>query len=544
MRYRAKYAMLAAAMFTIGTAAFATGSVEQATSASNLTEPGTFPIVTESAKLSIYVGVTEQVRDMSTNEFTQWYEEKTNVRVEWEQVPLDEAMDKLNVLLASGDYPEVISVKDGFSRAELMLYGDQGILQPLNSAIESQATNVGNMLADSPYIADAITAPGGNIYTLPYISEVYHSSMSNKIWVYMPWLAELGISPPQTTEEFYDMLVAFKTQDPNGNGKSDEIPLSGCVGGWRTELGWTIMNAFVYSGDAAMGNRLKLEDGIVSFVANTAGWRDGVRYYRRLYREGLIAPESFTQDRNAFRQMGEHPGDPILGSALAGWFGYFVINEGESGRYKEYETIPPLEGPTGLRQTNRYNFLVQPHYSVTDRAPNVDLAVRYVDYLYSFEGATSAGSGIFGVGWTDADPGAVNVLGEPAQFKLEDTYGTLANYKWHHSMPLWGNSENAEKWQSHPDGLEGRLYRYTKQQYEPYAREEILPYMWFDGNLAQEVAELENDLNTYVRSSFAEFVTGARDIEGSDWDRYLSRLEQIGVSRYVDYYQQAYDATR
>ena len=522
---------------------FCTGTEESTTTQIEVSSPGEFPIVEDKVTLNIYIGVTEQVEDMATNDFTKWYEDKTNVHVEWEQVPLDQAKDKLNILLASGDYPEIISVKDGFSRAELMVYGSQGILIPLNSYIDQHGFFIKETLKEEPYIKDAITAPGGNIYTLPYVSEVYHSSMSNKIWVYQPWMDKLGLKVPQTTEDFYEMLKAFKTQDPNGNGKSDEIPFAGCVKGWRTEVGWTIMNAFIYSGDSNMRNRLMSENGKINFVANKPDWRDGVRFYRRLYEEGLIAPESFTQDRNGFRQMGEHPDAPILGSAIAGWFGYFVINNGESGRFEEYTVIPPLEGPNGMRQTSRYNHLVQPHFSITDKAKYPDIAIKYVDWLYSREGARSAGSGIKGVGWDDADPNGVTVLGEPAKFKTISTYGTLTNYKWHHSMGLRGAADNLLLSQTDPGGLEERLYRYTKQMYEPYARKEILPYMWFDSDIVNEVAELEQNINNYVDSSFARFVAGELDIEGQDWANYVDQLEKIGVEKYVEYFQSAYDET-
>ena len=40
------------------------------------------------------------------------------------------------------------------------------------------------------------------------------------------WLETLGLEQPTTPEELRTVLEAFKTQDPNGNGKADEIPLS------------------------------------------------------------------------------------------------------------------------------------------------------------------------------------------------------------------------------------------------------------------------------------------------------------------------------
>ena len=35
-------------------------------------------------------------------------------------------------------------------------------------------------------------------------------------------------------------------QDPNGNGKADEIPYSGAVNGWRAQIPGSINNSFLY----------------------------------------------------------------------------------------------------------------------------------------------------------------------------------------------------------------------------------------------------------------------------------------------------------
>ena len=58
------------------------------------------------------------------------------------------------------------------------------------------------------------------------LEDCYHCSMSQKLWIYQPWLDALGLEMPTTTDEFEQVLLAFKEQDPNGNGQADEIPLS------------------------------------------------------------------------------------------------------------------------------------------------------------------------------------------------------------------------------------------------------------------------------------------------------------------------------
>ena len=76
-----------------------------------------------------------------------------------------------------------------------------------------------------------ITAPDGHIYSFPWIEELGSGKRSIQAVDDIPldkyeWLDELGLEIPTTTEELKEVLIAFKTQDPNGNGEADEIPMS------------------------------------------------------------------------------------------------------------------------------------------------------------------------------------------------------------------------------------------------------------------------------------------------------------------------------
>ena len=111
---------------------------------------------------------------------------KTNVHIEWEVVPEQSIQEKLNLVLASEDYPDVIMGLN-ISPAQ-MIYGSQGAFLPLNDLIEKQGTNTKKIFQDNPEIESAITALDGNIYALPEVNECYHCSMSQKMWIYEPWL--------------------------------------------------------------------------------------------------------------------------------------------------------------------------------------------------------------------------------------------------------------------------------------------------------------------------------------------------------------------
>ncbi len=284
---------------------------------SNLTAPGTFPIVNEKVTLNIMVGAIATVENYETNEFTKWLEDKTNVHINWEIVPANSIPERLNLMFASGDYPDVL-LNMRVSPQQQSIYGSQGVLVPLNNLIEKYGVNTQQVFNQLPNVKELITSTDGNIYALPQIEQCYHCSFVQRMWIYKPWLDTLNLSVPTTTDEFYKVLKAFKENDPNGNGIADEVPLSGALTGWNSNIDGFLMNSFIYNGKINNPNRMYLEKGKVVVPYNKPEWKEGLKYLHKLYAEGLLAPESFTQDRDQLTRLGENPDAPILGAVASG----------------------------------------------------------------------------------------------------------------------------------------------------------------------------------------------------------------------------------
>ena len=83
--------------------------------------------------------------------------------------------------------------------------------------------------------------------------------------------------------------------------------------------------------------------GKVETIADKPAFRDGLRYIASLYKDGLIDPAAFTQNRQQLRQLGENPEAELVGAATSGWFGYFTSLSGN--RHQDYVALPPLKGP-------------------------------------------------------------------------------------------------------------------------------------------------------------------------------------------------------
>ncbi|MBD2869007.1 extracellular solute-binding protein [Paenibacillus arenilitoris] len=500
---------------------------------------GAFPLAEQKETLRVLAIHSDFVEDYETNAFTQWYEELTNVKVEWEFATSQEGQEKLNLALSSGDLPDVIM---GFnvSPAQQMVYGQQGIFLALNELIEQYGVETKQLFEAYPEVKKASTAPDGNIYSLSTIDRNPHTFTGQKMWIYTPWLEKLNLSMPTTTEEFENVLKAFKTMDPNGNGKADEIPMAGGIQNVNTAIDSFLMNAFLLH-DKNTDLMMMSEDGKVDVNFNKPAYKEGLAYLNKLYAQGLIAPESFTQNNNQLKAMVEN-GEPKVGVISSTVPQTFSDIAGE--RWKAYKTVPALAGPSGLRQTpyNYYNF-AGGNFLITAEAANPELAFRWADALYNADINMRANIGEEGVGWKKPENGELGLNGEPANWIRLISYGTLQNNHWMQTSAFHFPREMFEGLAAGPTEIPRVLYEETMKNYEPYKMKQELkvPPIFFNEQQSAELSDLKKTIMDYVSEMRTRFIIGDTSIE-KDWDKYVSTLENMNLKRYLDINNEAYNA--
>lgn len=496
--------------------------------------------------------------NLATNEFTQKMNKKFNLSFKWQTSTFDggPAKEKRQISLASGDYPDLyllIPWVDQFTPAELLKLGNQGVVVPLNQLIDQYAPNIKKALDAEPEWKAMATAPDGKIYGLPQWVDCYHCSYQGKLWMNSAWLKKLGLEQPKTTEDMVKVLRAFKTQDPNGNGKADEVPLSASV---RDALIPYFMNSFIYDPQGTSGNNnstLVLKDGKVDLQANKDGWREGLAYLNSLYKEGLIDKGAFTQNPDAMQQQGDSGKVPMLGSATVLHLGLAVSIGLPDGRDKQYDPVAPLTGPKGVSHTG-YNFPSAPGatFVLTNKAtPEEQIqAIKLLDYIFTDEGQINGQFGSEGKAWTKPQPGDValdktlkpvfrQIPQKSGAAPLNSGWGPLAQYN---NTEKFRNSESiATDLYSQP-GYERRLFEATKLYEGKEDKSLIYPYwkVWIDPTLASEVATLQTNIENYVQQNALQFVTGSKNLD-TDWDAYVKGLDGLGLKRYLEIQQTAYD---
>src|SRR5215470_8787873 len=291
--------------------------------------------------------------NMDTNLVTKMVSDKFKIQFRWQTTTLDAgpAKEKRQIALASGDYPDLfflIPWVDAFTQAEVLKLGQQGVAVPLENLIKDNAPNIQKVLDSNKEYKEMATAPDGHIYTLPQWADCYHCTYPDKLWINSAWLKKLGLQVPKTTDDLRKVLEAFKTKDPNGNGKADEIPMTTDV--QDSSLIAYLMNAFAYDPVGAnngVRSLLTLNGDKVGTPVTSDQWKEGLKYIHGLYKDGLIDQAAFTQNAQALQAQGNNPKAVVLGSVPVLWPGIFVQLDSKDGRDKQYDSVPPLTGPEG-----------------------------------------------------------------------------------------------------------------------------------------------------------------------------------------------------
>jgi putative aldouronate transport system substrate-binding protein len=525
----------------------ACGEKKAAVSKVATTPPGQFPIVTGSYTVNLVVMRYGQVEDYVDNSYTKAVEKATGLKLNIELYPQSsEGAQKLEVLVASGGkLPDAFIGSDIFgSNAQLNVYrhAQNGVFIELDDLIEKHGSNLHSMMSkvNNKNFMNMIRAPNGKIYFLPRYNEQTSNEYSLRAMINKKWLDKLGLAMPTTTEELYNVLKAFKDRDPNGNGKRDEIGVMG-GGGWHQLAADFLLNAFIYTDGETRWN---IQNGKLDIPYNKDAWRDGLRYLNRLVKEDLFASASFTQDQASFRSIATAGDTNTIGVLVTAGMGQLYAAS-MSERKGEYVPLNPLVGPRGVNWAARYPINPTPAATITKDAAEPEILMRMFDFMMSEEMSVFSRFGEPGVDWVEPEPGAV-ALGAP--------WGATPEIR---PILIWGGASHKSHWGDQAPHI--LLQKYTDGQAwngDPTDAEymislcvpgllnrepkEIATLILYNAEEAEQVADIETTLNTYVKESMARFAVGDLSLD-RDWDAYLRELDNIGLPKFLELAQKAYD---
>lgn len=164
---------------------------------------------------------------------TEYIEKTFNVDLVWTEYSKDAWNTQISLMLTTNDLPDLI-VGANMDKGDVNQYGADGYFLNMMDYIDYMP-NMKALMEEYPNWANYTIAPDGAVYG---IARVFPAGIGTATgmatFINNQWLENVGMDMPQTTEELYQVLKAFKEQDANGNGDTtDEIPLGIQIGTGR-----------------------------------------------------------------------------------------------------------------------------------------------------------------------------------------------------------------------------------------------------------------------------------------------------------------------
>lgn len=495
-----------------------------------------FPVVDETITLKM-MGPGTGMQDWADMPLFQEYAEKTNIEFDFITPPMNDFQTNLNLAFASGDLPDIIfgAGSNNLTRAMEIDLGSQGVLLPLEDLIEEYAPNLSKILEENPDIRKNITAPDGHIYSLPVISAGYTAIWPwGPLWYNGEWLDALGVEElPTTVDEFFDLMVRFRDEDPNGNGIQDEIPIT-------DGNGLEYMRTWLLPAFGMTDRGIEEFDGVVKYTPMMENYRAYLEFMNKLWEEEILDHELYSQSDEQKKSKGQNNQVGLFQD----WFSYFTTGQTEEGAINDPMFLPLTSEWSEERIAPGSSKMNTGAFAITSSNPNPEASIRWADYFYSEEGYIFANQGPEGALWeydTNDEGEQVRVYTEDVdKSNLEDERGKVT--PWYgiaapgRDIPtpnilLDANNESDTRFGDF-------IISETEEKITPYAKVSFPP-VYLTVEESNEISIIATDLETYVEQMEARFITGVEPLE--NWDTFVETMESMGVQTLVDVYQQAFD---
>ena len=315
-----------------------------------------------------------------------WMEEELGIKLEFIIAGGDELITKLNLLVASNQTPDVMSIPSGNS-SEYFKYVEQGVLADLDPLLQ-YAPNV--LKARTTEQIEALRYKDGKLYAINSNT----ATGFDMLLLRQDWLKKVNLDVPTTIDELTEVMRAFVTKDPDGNGKNDTVGYQGWDGTGNFNAIWMAYGANPF--------QWILKDDTVVHGAMQPEVKEAVKYLRMLYQEGLMDKEYLTVDRTKVNERVSTGKVGMLNDGL--WYAspnYSVFHQSPGA---SWIGIAPPKGPDGKSgYITGDNPIVRQFTCISSSSKDPIMAVKFLNFIADEANQLKIRAGDEGVHYTLVD---------------------------------------------------------------------------------------------------------------------------------------------
>ena len=527
--------MTSSVIFGCGSESAETGSSETKTVASSdvAVEAGELTLPLTDTKETITVWMTNETTamaknggDYNNNPYYQELEARTNVHVDWQVPAAQTESEQFNLLFTSGNLPDVmyysasqnIAYKDGLDAAV-----EDGYFLDLTDLLPKYAPHYLEALKNSSEtVQKAAVTDEGRYVQIYSILQTSQPSFFGYV-VRQDWLDECGLDTPETYDDWENMLKTFKDKY-GASAPLSTVPTFL----WNLGYGMGVYNILDFY----------QEDGVVkqALLDEPEKVRQFLTLMNKWYTEGLI--------------------DPDFASETNFWGNSVLISNDNTGVTCTMYTIPSaLFLPSMNDENASFTALKCPvenkgdtlmaGYVVPDTnaswvisadCKNPELVLKWIDYMYTEEGALFGNYGKEGETFTMGDDGKpvfTDVISNNADGLSYDEAMRIYTYE-----PSWP----------------GIYYDWERELQFVSDEDFQMCYVWDDFdheatyypsyaslNLEEtaEYSDIFSDLSTYMQENLLSFITGSKSLD--EYDEFIETVKSMNLERVVELKQAALD---
>jgi putative aldouronate transport system substrate-binding protein len=331
----------------------------------------------EEKTLRILSGVSGGKDPEENKLFEKEIEKLTGIKVELEK-PAADYNQKLLASISAGEVYDLVYL----NKDMMDILVAQGALTPLKDKIaESEVLSNPATIPTDEW--EMVRTKDGELYgifnkfeggTLPTVRQ--------------DWMEKLNLKEPKTLDDFYQVLKAFKEQDPDGNGKNDTFGLS--------TAGLYDIQGFM----SAAGVKYKYvidENGKRTIPYATEAAVPVYEWFAKLYKEGILDPNFATNGSGEMRELflTDRVGMVTYWDAWVGMFNNIRKQENPNDPFLA-KGIPGAVGPNGDIMLRRGDPSL---WAIPVNAEHPETAIEFLEFWHSEPGNVLSTLGIEGHDW-------------------------------------------------------------------------------------------------------------------------------------------------
>ncbi len=481
-------------------------------------------------------------------------EEATNVHVEWDAIQSDQWGEKISLRMNDVNKLSEFVFTAGFGDTDLLKYAKNKVIIPLEDYIDKYMPNLKAVFEKAPEYRTMCEDADGHIWALPWIEQLGYEKtaiqvLDNMSFINKNWLDFLGLEVPTTVDEFEKTLLAFKDNadklKAEFNIDGDIIPMS-CIMNDGGQDPMILINGFGEGlGDPDTGRHIVVTDeGKVVSSATQEGFKKGLEWLHKLYAEGLIDVDAFTQDWSTYVAKGKSGRYGVCFTWDVANVAQVSMDDLIAG--KSWVPMPVLTADTRNLTADNGSFTSgfdRGRCVVTAKAENPALICAWLDQMYDPIQSPQNNWGTYGEDDDfDIFEMSQNDKGEPM---LKHTWlGDASPVEVREAEAVGGPlailDEYYNVYVTCPDDAQYRL-DWIKDIYTPDINEKyVFPNVFMTTDDTKKCSDLSADLTKVINEFKANAVKDGFD--DAAWDKLQSDLEAYGLTEYLEIHQKYFDA--